>query len=202
MDIVRVAGGPRLAIIRRLFREYQHDLGVDLCFQSFEEELATLPGRYGPPSGAILLAHHRCRAAGCVALRDLGKGVCEMKRMFVRPRFRGRGLGRALAEAIVAEGRRLGYRTMKLDTVPKLEAALGIYRELGFRPTAPYCHNPLKGAIFLALPLNCGTRSARASRSAARGPRAGTRRPGSGRPAGSPRGPAPSAAARARRTRD
>lgn len=154
MDIVRVTGGPRLAIIRRLFREYQQDLGVDLCFQSFEEELAGLPGRYGPPGGAILLAHHRCHAAGCVALRDLGKGVCEMKRMFVRPRFRGLGLGRALAEAIVSEGRRLGYRTMKLDTVPKLQTALSIYRDLGFRKTAPYCHNPLQGAIYLAKRLS------------------------------------------------
>lgn len=154
MTLVRVAGGPRLAIIRRLFREYQHDLGVDLCFQSFEEELASLPGRYGPPAGTILLALHRRRAAGCVALRDLGKGVCEMKRMFVRPRFRGLGLGRALAKAIVAEGRRLRYRTMKLDTVPKLQAALSIYQDLGFRKTRPYCHNPLKGAIFLAKRLS------------------------------------------------
>lgn len=153
MQIVRVTAGPRLAVIRRLFREYQQDLGVDLCFQSFEEELAGLPGRYGPPGGAILLAHHGRRAAGCVALRDLGKGVCEMKRMFVRPRFRGLGIGRALAEAIVAEGRRLRYRTMKLDTVPKLETALGIYKSLGFRNTPPYCHNPLPGAIFLACRL-------------------------------------------------
>ncbi|KAF0246938.1 MAG: hypothetical protein FD180_297 [Planctomycetota bacterium] len=154
MPIVTVTGGPRLAVIRRLFREYQADLGVDLCFQSFEEELASLPGRYGPPDGILLLAHHGRHTAGCVALRDLGRGVCEMKRMFVRPKFRGHGIGRALAEAVLKAGRRLGYRTMKLDTVSKLKAALELYRRLGFRKTAPYCHNPLADAIFLAKQLN------------------------------------------------
>jgi putative acetyltransferase len=163
MQIVRVASGPRLSTVRKLFREYQAFLGIDLCFQSFEEELASLPGRYGPPGGVILLAHHGCRAAGCVALRDLGKGVCEMKRMFVRPQYRGLGIGVALAEAIVAEGRKLGYRTMKLDSVSRLETALGIYRKLGFKKTVPYCHNPLEGAIFLAKRL-APVRAARKTR--------------------------------------
>ncbi|MCE9583399.1 MAG: GNAT family N-acetyltransferase [Planctomycetes bacterium] len=150
MQIVPVTGGPRLTTVRRLFREYQLDLGFDLQFQSFVEELATLPGRYGPPTGAILLAHHGCRAAGCVALRDLGKGVCEMKRMFVRPQYRGLGIGRHLAEAVIKEAKRLKFRTMKLDTVPQLAAALVLYKSLGFRATKPYCHNPIKGAIFLS----------------------------------------------------
>lgn len=150
MQIDRITRGPRLATIRRLFREYQRFLGIDLCFQSFEEELAALPGRYAPPTGALLLAHVRCRPAGCVALRDLGKGVCEMKRLFVRPAYRGLGVGKALAEAIVVEGRELGYRTMKLDTVPKLKAAIGLYESMGFRKTKPYIYNPLEGAVFMA----------------------------------------------------
>ncbi|MEK7468011.1 MAG: GNAT family N-acetyltransferase [Planctomycetota bacterium] len=164
MGIVNVTRGPDLSTIRRLFREYQAFLGVDLCFQSFEEELAGLPGRYGPPGGALLLARHGNSAAGCVALRSLGRGACEMKRMFVRPRFRGLGIGRALAEAIVERGRKLGYRTMKLDSVSRLETALGIYRTLGFKKTAPYCHNPLEGAIFLAKRLTPPTAVRRKTR--------------------------------------
>lgn len=149
MRLVQVSAGPRLDDIRKLFREYQRWLGVDLCFQSFEEELAALPGKYGPPRGRLLLALEEGRPAGCVALRPIAGGACEMKRLFVRDEFRGLGIGRRLAEAIVKAGREMGYRSMKLDTVPKLKEALGLYASMGFEPTEPYVFNPLEGAIFL-----------------------------------------------------
>ena len=165
---MKVARGPRLDAARALFREYADWLGFSLCFQDFEKELAGLPGRYAPPAGRIILAREGIRWAGCVALRKHAKGVCEMKRMFVRPEFRGRGLGRRLAEAIVAEARRIGYRSMVLDTVPKLRAAIDLYRSMGFRRIPPYCENPIRGALFMKLDLSDGTPSSAPS---------GTRRP-------------------------
>ncbi|MDH4196431.1 MAG: GNAT family N-acetyltransferase [Candidatus Aminicenantes bacterium] len=143
----------RLAIMRRLFREYQELLGVDLCFQGFEDELAELPGKYAPPTGALLLAFDGEEAQGCVALRGIAPGVCEMKRLYVRPAYRGQGLGRTLAEAVIAEGRRIGYRTMRLDTLEKLREAIGLYESLGFRRIPPYYANPLPGVIYWELDL-------------------------------------------------
>jgi GNAT superfamily N-acetyltransferase len=141
--------GPRLDGVRTLFREYQDFLGFPLCFQDFEAELAGLPGRYAPPEGRILVAEDEGgRVAGVIALRKIGEAVCEMKRLYVRPEFRGRGLGRLLADAIVREAVAIGYRTMKLDTVPKLKEAIALYRSMGFRETAGYCHNPIEGALF------------------------------------------------------
>jgi GNAT superfamily N-acetyltransferase len=153
-------GAADIADCRALFEEYQRGLGVDLCFQGFAAELAGLPGEYAPPRGRLLLARDGAAAVGCVALRPLGAHDCEMKRMFVRPSHRGGGLGRALALRIVAEARALGYRSMKLDTLPRLAAALALYESLGFAATARYNDNPVAGVRFLALDLRAAPTSA------------------------------------------
>jgi ribosomal protein S18 acetylase RimI-like enzyme len=146
---IRPASADETALVRELFTEYAAGLGHDLCFQNFAQELATLPGAYAPPRGRLLLAEVDGAAAGCVALRPLGDDRCEMKRLYVRSAHRGVGLGRMLAEAILDEARRAGYRAIVLDTLPTMETAITLYRSLGFRPTAPYCHNPIEGAVFL-----------------------------------------------------
>jgi len=145
-----------IELARTLFREYQESLGVDLCFQNFERELAGLPGDYAPPSGRLLLARSGPEVAGCVALRKIAEGVCEMKRLYVRDAFRGQGLGRTLAEAILNEARRIGYRKMRLDTLPSMRAAIPLYRSLGFSEIGPYTQNPVEGALFMEKELNPG----------------------------------------------
>ncbi len=144
----------RIDDLRTLFREYADWLGVDLRFQDFEAELAGLPGDYAPPRGRALLAELDGRLAGCVGLRPLADGWCEMKRMYVRADARGRGLGRLLAERIVAEGRALGYAGMRLDTLDRLAAAMAIYATMGFRETEPYYNNPHAGVRYFALPFS------------------------------------------------
>jgi putative acetyltransferase len=139
--------------VRQLFREYATELNVDLCFQNFEAELKELPGKYGSPEGCLLLAEFNGEMAGCVALRKLEKQACEMKRMFVRPAFRGKGVGKILAEAIIREGRQLGYRKMCLDTLARLKPAVALYEQLNFRRTAPYCFNPERDVVFMELQL-------------------------------------------------
>jgi putative acetyltransferase len=151
--IVTAASAAELAQIRELFVEYADALGFDLCFQGFEDELAALPGDYAPPSGVLLLAREGDEAAGCVALRALEAAICEMKRLYGRPAFRGRGLGRELAEAIIAGARRRGYERMRLDTVPFMKEANALYDALGFREVAPYRHNPIEGARYMELVL-------------------------------------------------
>jgi GNAT superfamily N-acetyltransferase len=138
-----------------LFREYASSLGVDLCFQDFDAELASLPGKYAPPTGALLLARDAQGAPlGCVALRPvLPEGCCEMKRLYVAPQRRGLGLGNALVNAIIAEAKRIGYREMRLDTLPTMEAAVALYRREGFVPIPPYYDTPVEGTIFLARSL-------------------------------------------------
>ncbi|HVO37972.1 MAG TPA: helix-turn-helix domain-containing GNAT family N-acetyltransferase [Spirochaetia bacterium] len=158
--IERAEGLADIRAARTLMKEYVRFLGVDLSFQGFEEELAALPGKYVPPSGALFLARAPARdghsvgvPAGCVALRKLAPGICEMKRLFIRPRFRGLGLGRALAERVIDEGRALGYRVMRLDTLDRLKSAVGLYRSLGFRRIPPYYENPMPGVMFWELRL-------------------------------------------------
>ena len=139
---------------RRLFVEYQRALGVSLCFQGFDAELAGLPGDYAPPRGRLYLACKAGIPAGCVALRPLFHRDAEMKRLYVRPKHRGSGLGRALAERVIPEARALGYETLKLDTLPSMHAAQKLYAKLGFRETAPYNDSPVSGVRFLALDLS------------------------------------------------
>jgi ribosomal protein S18 acetylase RimI-like enzyme len=145
--------GADIADCRLLFEEYQRGLGVDLCFQDFARELATLPGDYAPPRGRLLIARDGVEPVGCVALRPLGEGDGEMKRMYVRASHRGTGLGRALAERVIAEARACGYRHVRLDTLPHLAAAIALYRSLGFVDAARYNDNPVEGVSFLALDL-------------------------------------------------
>jgi ribosomal protein S18 acetylase RimI-like enzyme len=142
-----------IEIVRGLFREYQRAIGIDLCFQGFEAELAELPGAYAPPRGRLLLAFESERPAGCAALRPAGDDTCEMKRLYARPAYRGTGLGRLLAEALLAEARAAGYRRMVLDTLPSMTAAIGLYRSLGFRERPPYTFNPHEGALYFELDL-------------------------------------------------
>jgi GNAT superfamily N-acetyltransferase len=144
----------QIAQARELFLEYAESLGFSLCFQGFDNELAGLPGDYAPPDGRLLLAECQGQLAGCVALHRLGSDVCEMKRLYLRPQFRGKGLGRALAERIIAEGRQVGYKRMRLDTVePVMKDALAMYRKLGFKEIAPYRTNPIAGAKYMELEL-------------------------------------------------
>jgi putative acetyltransferase len=139
---------------RKLFIEYSEWLGLDLCFQNFERELAELPGAYAPPRGRLLLALHENEIAGCVALRPLGDDTCEMKRLYVRPNFRGLGLGRALALHLIEEARALDYARMYLDTLSaQMGEAIKLYRSLGFREIEPYYNNPVEGALFMELTL-------------------------------------------------
>jgi putative acetyltransferase len=153
MDGVRLVDASEADEVRALFREYQAELGVDLCFQGFDRELVDLPGEYGPPHGSLLVASVDGELAGCVALRRLGDGVCEMKRLYVRPAFRRQRVGRALAEAMIATARERGYLRMRLDTLPSMAEASALYRSLGFTEIEPYYRNPVPGARFLELEL-------------------------------------------------
>ena len=139
---------------RTLFEEYAASLGFSLCFQNFDRELKNLPGDYAPPNGRLLLALENDKLAGCIALRKLSDGACEMKRLFVRPAHRATGLGRFLAEKIIDEARKLGYTHMRLDTIPgKMDKAIALYKSIGFVEIEPYYENPVEGAKFMELKL-------------------------------------------------
>ncbi len=147
--MLRIEPTRDLSVVRTLFLEYAQSLGVDLSFQNFDQELASLPGDYDP----ILLARWNDDVAGCVALHPFGDGVCEMKRLYVRPQFRGHDIGRALAERLIAVARERGYRAMRLDTLPTMQKAMRLYESLGFVDVEPYRFNPIAGSRFLELTL-------------------------------------------------
>ena len=154
LTIFQAESAAQLAAVRELFGEYARSLNFSLCFQNFDRELAELPGDYSPPEGRLLLADFRGETAGCVALHPWKAGVCEMKRLYLRPQFRGKGLGRILAETVIAEARKIGYQRMRLDTVePVMADAVAMYRKLGFRPIAPYRANPMPGTLYMELEL-------------------------------------------------
>ena len=156
LEFTQVESPAQVTQARELFLEYAQSLGFSLCFQNFDKELADLPGDYAPPSGRLLLATLEGQLAGCVALHKLAgaDGACEMKRLYLRPQFRGKGLGRVLAGRIISEARALGYRRMRLDTVePVMRDAVAMYRRLGFHEIAPYCANPIPGALYMELVL-------------------------------------------------
>ncbi len=157
IDVVAAADDEALALARELFREYADQLGVDLCFQDFDAELATLPGDYAPPHGALLLAFVDGEPAGCGAVRPLldvdYANACEMKRLYVRRAFRGFGIGRLLAQALMDHATGAGFSVMLLDTLDEMEAARSLYASLGFEEVPPYYYNPLQGAHYLKAEL-------------------------------------------------
>jgi len=154
LAIVHPATSEQMAEIRELFLEYATSLGFSLCFQGFDQEVSNLPGAYAPPQGRLLLATHKKRAAGCIALRPLEAGICEMKRLYVRPAARGIGLGRLLVDRIISEARHIGYQRMRLDTITSsMQDAIALYRRRGFLEIPPYRENPIPGALYLELLL-------------------------------------------------
>jgi len=153
IQILEIFNGDKLEEIRSLFNEYAASLEISLDFQDFDDEFATLPGRYAPPEGCLLLALWKQRTAGCVALRKSGEEICEMKRLYVRPHFRGLKIGRALSEALIQKARDKGYTRMRLDTLSSMNAARALYVSLGFHEIAPYYHNPAEDPVFMELLL-------------------------------------------------
>ena len=164
VTIADAEGPAQLQSVRTLFVEYATGLGFSLCFQNFDQEIENLPGNYGRPDGRLLLAtvssaQLKLRPTevdvGCVGLRRIGPHICEMKRLYVRPGMRANGVGRALARAVIAQAREIGYQTMRLDTVePLMPEAVALYRTLGFHPIAPYTSNPIEGALYMELDLS------------------------------------------------
>jgi len=153
LEIIEAKRSEELEQVRNLFEEYSNSLFFNLDFQNFEEELANLPGDYVRPTGCLLLAIYKGQSVGCVGLRMLSDGVCEMKRLYVREQFRGLGFGRALAEAVIEEARKIGYNYMRLDTVPSMDVARALYASVGFKQASPYRHNPIEDAVFMELKL-------------------------------------------------
>jgi GNAT superfamily N-acetyltransferase len=153
-EIVAATTNEQIETTRHLFREYETWLDMDLCFQSFEEEMQNLPGKYAPPDGRLYLANIDGEAVGCIALRNIGDGICEMKRLFLRDAARGHGLGKELIEKIIADAREIGYAKMRLDTYPpKMGKAVRLYESHGFRSIDAYYDNPHKGVLYMELDL-------------------------------------------------
>jgi len=154
LHIERAGSAAQISQVRELFLEYAQSLGFSLCFQNFEQELSELPGDYVPPAGRLLLVTSEGQAAACVALHPIEPGICEMKRLYLRPQFLGKGLGRKLVERIISEARQAGYQRMRLDTVePVMKDAVALYRKFGFKEIAPYRSNPMPGTLYLELEL-------------------------------------------------
>lgn len=138
---------------KSLIREYSNSIGVDLCFQNFDKEMDDFPGEYVPPAGALLLADVGNEYVGCIALRPLEPGICELKRLYVRPGYRGMSIGKHLILQIISEARSIGYRSMRLDTLPQMNAAMSLYEHIGFKYIEPYRNNPVKGSKFMEMIL-------------------------------------------------
>ena len=153
LTIIQAQTSSEIEQARQLFAEYAASLNVDLDFQNFSEELSSLPGCYAPPEGALLLAMDEEKAAGCVALRKLEDHICEMKRLYVKPEYRGAKLGKVLAEAIIEEAKKRNYLALRLDTLPSMARARVLYAALGFREIPPYRFNPIEGTAFMELNL-------------------------------------------------
>jgi ribosomal protein S18 acetylase RimI-like enzyme len=153
LRIVEIEGKEYLSEVRNLFEEYAGSLAISLDFQGFDDELAELPGDYAPPDGCLLIALWQGQVSGCVALRPFGPGICEMKRLYTKPQFRGLGIGRALCEEVIKRARQFGYERMRLDTLPSMETARSLYGSLGFKEIDPYRFNPVEEASFMELTL-------------------------------------------------
>ena len=153
LTIIHAESSEFIPEVKALFQEYADSLDFELCFQEFDSELEELPGVYARPDGAILLALFGGEIAGCVAFRPIGEGICELKRLYVKPVYRSKGIGRRLVEEIIEEARMAGYTAMRLDTIPSMIAANALYGLLGFIEIEPYVHNPIDGALYLELTL-------------------------------------------------
>lgn len=143
----------QLELIRVLFREYQDSLNISLCFQNFEQELANLPDKYAAPQGRLYLVTQEGEAIGCIALRPIDNECCEMKRLYIKPKFRQLGFGRAMVARIVKDAQEIGYNVMYLDTLPQMQSAIKLYKNFGFKETEAYCFNPVCGAVYMLLDL-------------------------------------------------
>lgn len=153
IELVEATSDEQVRAVRELFKAYAESLGFDLCFQDYDKELASLPGEYKAPRGMLLLAFCRGEVAGCAALRPAGESICEMKRMYVRPPYRGLGIGRQMAVKIIEFARSAGYERMRLDTIDTMTEAIALYCSLGFEEIEPYRYNPIPGAKYMELVL-------------------------------------------------
>lgn len=153
LELIQVQSEPQINEVRNLFKEYTDWLGFDLSFQNFDKEFAELPGKYAAPDGCLLLAYEDAIVIGCVGLRKFEPDICEMKRLYVRKEFRGKGYGRSLAQQVIDEAKLIGYKHMRLDTVPWMTEAISLYRALGFYEIPPYRFNPIAGALYFELKL-------------------------------------------------
>ncbi|MBI3580380.1 MAG: GNAT family N-acetyltransferase, partial [Ignavibacteriales bacterium] len=151
LNFVQAASQEQISTARELFLEYADSLKIDLCFQGFDKELKELPGEYAPPHGRLFLFYYDNQLAGCAALRKQDDGIGEMKRLYLKPAFRGKGIGRAIATHIIAEARSIGYAHLRLDTLPMMKEAIPLYRSLGFQEIKPYRVNPIVGALYMEL---------------------------------------------------
>lgn len=152
ITIIDATEPERIQTVRNLFIEYQQWLNFSLCFQGFDKELVELPGKYAPPKGRIYTASVAEKIAGCIALRPMDEeGICEMKRLFVREEFRGKGIGKMLAERIIADAQQIGYRAMRLDTLQRMETARTLYAKLGFKIIPAYYNNPMDEVVYMEL---------------------------------------------------
>lgn len=153
MKIICAATEQQISRCRQLFLDYASSLGFSLCFQNFEKELACLPGEYAPPFGCLFLAEVNSKLIGCVGLRKINDNTCEMKRLYIEPDYRGRGISKLLVETLISKARELGYTKMRLDTINTMNEAIALYRSFGFIETEPYRYNPIEGVLFMELDL-------------------------------------------------